>query len=317
MSTVKQYQHGTYLVTGGAGFIGSNIVERLVKNGERVKVIDNLIAGKRENLAGIMEKIEFIEGDIRDDNDMKKAIKGVDFVLHQAALRSVPKSVDDPLPYTDVNVTGTLKLLLAAKEEGVKRLVLASSSSVYGEREEMPEREEDMPQPISPYAATKLTGEYYCQVFSSVYGLETVSLRYFNVFGPRQDPGSEYAVVIPKFILSMLKDEPSPIHGDGKQSRDFTYVDDVVEANILAAQTKGVSGEVFNIACNEGHTVLEIADGLNRILSKSIKPVFTPPRKGDVLHTLADISKAKKLLGYAPRVAFEEGLEKTVSWFKG
>ena len=306
----------TYLVTGGAGFIGSNIVEKLVKDGQAVKVIDNLVAGKKENLSEFIDKIDFLEGDIRNEDDLKKALAGVDYVFHQAALRSVPKSMDNPLSYTDVNVMGTLKLLLLAKEAGVKRLVFASSSSVYGEREDMPERENDLPCPISPYAATKLTGEHYCRIFSSEYGLETVSLRYFNVFGPRQDPGSEYAVVIPKFILCMLKDEPPPIHDDGQQSRDFSFVDDVVDANLLAARAEDASGKVFNIACNRSHTILEIVENLNRILGKSIEPVHTPPRKGDVRHTLADISRAKRLLGYTPKVEFAEGLRRTAEWFK-
>ena len=305
-----------YLVTGGAGFIGSNIVETLVKRGERVKVIDNFVAGKRENLASVLDKIELTEGDIRDLPLLKKIAQGVDYVLHQAALRSVPKSVGDPVSYNEVNVGGTLNVLLAAKEAKVKRVVFASSSSIYGDTETFPEKETHLPLPISPYAASKLAGEHYCHVFNEVYGLETVSLRYFNVFGPRQSLESKYAVVVPRFIMSMLNNEPPPIHGDGKQSRDFTYIDNVVEANILATRAPRVSGETFNVACGKDYTVLDLVEHLNRIMGKNLKPKFTPPRPGDVPRTLADISKARKLLKLEIKIDFEQGLKKAVVWFK-
>lgn len=304
-----------YLVTGGAGFIGSNIVETLVKKGEKVRVIDNFVSGKRENLSPFLDKIELIEGDIRDLPLLKKTTKGVDYILHQAALRSVPKSVGDPVPYNEVNVGGTLNVLLAAKEAGVKRVVFASSSSIYGDTEDFPEKETYLPLPISPYAASKLAGEYYCHVFSKVYGLEAVSLRYFNVFGPRQSLETQYAVVVPRFIINMLNDESPPVHGDGSQSRDFTYIDNVVEANILAATMPEISGEVFNIACGEDYTVLDLVKHLNKIMGKRLKPKFTPPRPGDVPRTLADISKARKLLKLEIKVNFEQGLKKSVEWF--
>lgn len=306
----------TYLVTGGAGFIGSHLVEGLVRRGENVRVLDNFVTGKRENLEGLLDKIELIEGDIRDPDLVRGSMNGVDFVLHEAALHSVAKSVDEPEAYNDVNVRGTLNLLMAARDAGVRRLVFASSSSIYGETESLPEKEDQFPRLISPYAATKFAGEGYCRVFSEAYGFETASLRYFNVFGPRQDPGSEYAVVVPKFVICMLKDEPPPVHGDGAQSRDFTYIDNVVAATLAAATAKDVSGEVFNVACGKGYTVLDIVSHLNRLLGKSIEPRFTPPRKGDVRHTLADISKAKELLGFETKVGFEEGLKRTIEWFR-
>jgi len=306
----------TYLVTGGAGFIGSNLVEELVRRNETVKVIDNFVTGKRENLAPFLNRIELIEGDIGDISLLRKVTGGVDYVLHQAALRSVPRSVDNPLAANEANVTGTLNVLLAAKEAGVKRLVYASSSSVYGDTPALPKVETQKPEPVSPYAVSKLTGEYYCTVFTKIYGLETACLRYFNVFGPRQSLESKYAVVIPKFIFNILKDEPPPVHGDGEQSRDFTYIDNVVSANLLAAKAKTVQGEIFNVACGEKFTVLAIVKQLNKILNKEVEPEFVSPRPGDVRHTLADISKAQKLLNYRVSVGFEEGLKKTAAWFK-
>ncbi|MFH1045723.1 MAG: SDR family oxidoreductase [Candidatus Omnitrophota bacterium] len=305
-----------YLVTGGAGFIGSNIVEALVKRGEQVRVLDNFVSGKRENLTAHLKQIELTEGDIRDVALLRKVAKGVDFILHQAALRSVPKSVEDPLSYNEVNVGGTLNVLLAAKEAAVKRVVFASSSSVYGDTVVFPEKEIHLAAPISPYAASKIAGEHYCHVFASVYGLETVSLRYFNVFGPRQSLESHYAVVVPRFIVNMLHDKPAPIHGDGKQSRDFTHIDNVVQANILAATVPAISGRVFNIACGKDYSVLELVEYINKILGKKIKPVFSPPRAGDVARTVADISQAKKLLKLTIQVDFEQGLRKTAAWFK-
>lgn len=304
-----------YLVTGGAGFIGSHITEALIKKREEVIVFDNFCTGKKENLSAIIKKIKLIKGDLRDFNLVKKKTRGVDYVLHQAALRSVPKSVKDPVSFNEVNVTGTLNLLIAAHQAKVKRFVFASSSSVYGEVKIFPEKENFTPKPISPYAATKLFGEHYCYLFSRLYDLETVSLRYFNVFGPRQSLESQYAVVVPKFITCLLNNKPTPINGNGDQSRDFTYIDNVVEANLLAAKAKNISGEVFNIACGWDYTVLDLAKIINKIMGKNIKPVFLPPRPGDVLRTLADISKAKKLLKFKIKVNFEEGLERTVKWF--
>ncbi len=305
-----------FLVTGGAGFIGSNIVDMLVKEGRDVRVVDNFMTGKRENLKDAIDTIELIEGDIRDLDLMRRITKGVDYVLHQAAFRSVPKSVDNPTLTNDVNVKGTLNTLIAAKEAGVKRFVYASSSSCYGDTDIFPERENILPAPISPYAVSKLTGEYYCNTFSATYGLETISLRYFNVFGPRQNPESKYSSVIPAFIFRMLRDTPPIVNGDGRQSRDFTYVSNVVEANIKAAflETKGAS-EVINVACGSSHSVLEIVDNLNNLMRKDIKPEFAPPRLGDVRKTQADISKLKRLLKVVPKVNFKDGLKETLRWF--
>lgn len=304
-----------FLVTGGAGFIGSHIADALVKNGDRVTVLDDFSSGRRENLKDIIEKIELVKGDIRDKGLVPNIMKGVDYVIHQAALRSVPKSLGNPELYNDVNINGTLNILIRAKECGVKRVVFASSSSIYGERDDLPEKEDLYPLLISPYALTKLAGEYYCRIFSEIYGLETVSLRYFNVFGPRQSLENQYAVVIPKFITCMLKDENPPVHGDGKQTRDFTYIENVVQANIKAAIAPGVKCEVLNIARGKGYSVLDIVKYINKLLKKDIKPAFTPPRPGDVKHTLADITKAKKTIGFDPKIGFEEGLERTIRYF--
>ncbi len=305
-----------YLVTGGAGFIGSNIVRTLAARNESVRVLDNFCEGKRENLADLLSRVEVIEGDIRDTAAVEKAVQGVDYVLHQAALRSVPKSFLNPVETTEVNVTGTLQVLLASAKQKVKRLVFASSSSVYGNTDRMPQQEEDPLAPISPYAVSKLAGEFYCRLFSREYGLETVALRYFNVFGPHQDPASEYAAVIPKFILKILKDDVPLIDGDGLQSRDFSYIDNVVEANLRAATRPNVSGEVLNVACGESHSVLELFETINQILKKNPRPRFGPARRGDVRRTLADMSKADRFLGTDGRVNFEEGLRRTVKWFR-
>lgn len=247
-----------YLVTGGAGFIGSNIVEELVDRNESVRVLDNLSTGRRENIEPFMDKIEFIEGDLRDLDAVRKAVEGVDYVLHQGALPSVPRSIDEPLTTNEVNVNGTLKVLIAARDAGVKRVVYASSSSIYGNSEVLPKREDMPPNPLSPYAISKLAGENYCRIFYQIYGLETVCLRYFNVFGPRQDPTSQYSAVIPKFINAMLNGERPIIYGDGKQSRDFTFVANVVQANLLACEANGVAGELFNVACGERYTLLDL-----------------------------------------------------------
>ncbi|MFA5070046.1 MAG: SDR family oxidoreductase [Patescibacteria group bacterium] len=305
-----------YIVTGGAGFIGSNITKRLVGDGHQVKVIDNLITGKRENLKDLENKIEFIKGDIRDTERMKQEFRGFDYVLHQAALPSVPRSVDNPIISNDHNINGTLSVLTAAREVQIKRLVYASSSSVYGNSQEREKNEEIPPNPLSPYALTKLAGEYYCKLFYKLYGLETVILRYFNVFGPFQDPKSEYAAVIPKFITCILKDKPPIIYGDGRQSRDFTFVENNVQANILACEAKDVSGEIFNIACNDTKNLLELVEIINMALGKSIEPIFKKARIGDVKHSCASIKKAEKMLGYRVIDNFETGLKKSIKWYK-
>ncbi|MDP2939747.1 MAG: SDR family oxidoreductase [Candidatus Omnitrophota bacterium] len=305
-----------YLVTGGAGFIGSHIVERLVKLGQDVRVLDNFSCGKEENLKGSINKIELIKADIRDADAVNRAVLGVDFVLHQAALRSVPKSLSNPSDYNAVNIDGTLNLLEAAGQAKVKRFVFASSCAIYGVNHKFPQEESDLPKLISPYALTKLTGEYYCRIFSKNYGLETVSLRYFNVFGPRQALDDEYSAVIPKFITCILNNQPPPIHGSGKQSRDFIYIDNVVEANILATKIANIESQVINVANGKDYSILDLVALLNKIMGKSIKPIFTPPRPGDVLKALADISKAKKILKYKPKVNFEQGLKRTLEWFQ-
>lgn len=306
-----------FLVTGGAGFIGSHIVDALTANGDKVRVLDDFSSGRMENLEAVMNKIELIKGDIRNKELAAKAVEGIDYVLHQAALRSVPKSLANPELYNDVNINGTLNILTAGRGAKVKRVVVASSSSIYGDIDKLPEKEDFLPQLISPYGLSKLAGEYYSRIFSKIYGLETVNLRYFNVFGPRQSLENEYAVVIPKFISCILKDVQPPIHGDGKQTRDFTYVANVVQANIKSAVTPGIKCEVFNIACGQAYSVLDIVKYVNKILGKDIKPAFGPIRAGDAKHTLADISKAKKLIGFNPETGFEEGLKKTIEYFKG
>lgn len=306
-----------YLVTGGAGFIGSNIVHALVARGETVRVLDNFSTGSWANLRGVRDRVEVIEGDLRDWKVLRRALEGVRYVSHQAALRSVPRSVDDPLSTDAVNTHGTLQLLVAAREAGtVERVVYASSSSVYGDSPMLPKEETQTPAPISPYAVSKLAAEHYCRTFTRLYGLETVSLRYFNVFGPRQSPESKYAAVVPLFIRAALRGEPLVVHGDGEQSRDFTYIENVVQANLLACTQPGIGGEVFNIACNERHTVMEIAHIVARLVGKPVKIEHTAPRVGDVRHTQASIVKAERLLGYRPTVGFEEGMRRTVEWLR-
>ncbi|NOX97893.1 MAG: SDR family oxidoreductase [Nitrospirae bacterium] len=302
----------TYLVTGGAGFIGSNIVDKLVENKEKVRVLDNFSTGKRENLKQVAANIDLIEGDIRDLATCQKAMEGVDFCLHQAALPSVQRSVEDPLTTNEVNVNGTLNILFAAKEAAVKRVVYAGSSSAYGNTPTLPKREDMTPNPLSPYAVTKLVGEYYCRAFQTTFGLSTVILRYFNVFGPRQDPNSLYSAVIPKFITAMLSGNSPTIYGDGEQSRDFTYIENVVQANLLACKAKGVEGEIFNIAMGERVIINELIGYIDDLLATSLTPTYAEARAGDVKHSLADISKAEKLLEYHPEVSFEEGLGKTI-----
>jgi UDP-glucose 4-epimerase len=306
----------TYLVTGGAGFIGSSIVEELVQRGERVRVLDDFSTGKRENLAPFMSHIELVEGDLRDTSAVRQAVEDVDYVLHQAALPSVPRSIDDPLASHQVNATGTLNLLLAAREAGARRVVYASSSSAYGDSPALPKKEDISPRPKSPYAVSKLAGEYYCSAFAEVYGLETVCLRYFNVFGPRQDPTSQYAAVIPLFLTALLQGAPPTVHGDGHQSRDFTHVANVVHANLLAATAPDVAGRVFNVACGQRYTLLDLIAALDDILGTQIPPVHTAPRPGDVRHSLADITAAQDALGYKVVMGFNEGLRQTVDWYK-
>ncbi|MFB0525071.1 MAG: SDR family oxidoreductase [Phycisphaerae bacterium] len=305
-----------FLVTGGAGFIGSNICRKLVSDGCFVRVVDNLLTGKKNNLADIMDKIEFIEADMGEAEVAHSAMKDIDVVLHQGALPSVPRSVDDPAAAHKHNVDATFTLLLAARDAGIKRFVYASSSSAYGDTPTLPKVETMSPAPLSPYAVGKLAGEYYCSVFYEVFGLETISLRYFNVFGPYQDPTSQYAAAIPAFVTAILKDKPPTVYGDGEQSRDFTYVDNVVEANLLAARAKQTKGEVLNIACGEAVTVNEIIDMINDLLGKNIKPIYTDPRPGDVKHSLAGITAAEKLLGFKPTVPFHKGLQKAIDWYR-
>jgi nucleoside-diphosphate-sugar epimerase len=303
-----------YLVTGGAGFIGSHIVEALVEDGARVRVLDNLSTGRRENIASSLDAIEFVEGDLRDLDTVRQAVEDVDYVLHQAAIASVIRSVRDPIPTETANVVGTLNLLLGARDAGVRRVVYASSSSVYGDTPTLPKVESMPLSPKSPYAVSKLAMEYHCRVFTDLHGLETVGLRYFNVFGPRQDPTSEYAAVIPKFITAMLRGDRPIIYGDGTQSRDFTYVSNVVAANLLAATTPDMAGRVFNAAVGARYTLLELVENLNAILGTKIAPIFEAERPGDVKHSQASISLIKEY-GYETPVDFRAGLEKTIDWY--
>lgn len=304
-----------FLVTGGAGFIGSNIVIELVKKKHSVKVIDNLFTGNINNLSSVKGEIEFINADIFDLDLLKKIIKDIDFILHQAAIPSIQRSIKNPLRTYKANIEGTLRLLIAAKDSNVKRIVYASSSSVYGVIKELPKKETIPTIPISPYALTKLAAEWYCKLFYDLYGIETVSLRYFNVFGPYQNPDSDYAAVIPKFIKAMINDKQPTIYGDGLQSRDFTYVGDAVQANLLACKAKNIAGGVFNIACGIRYNLLELVKKINEILGKNIKPKFSKSKKGDIKHSLADISKAEKILGYKPEYNFGEGLKRTIDFF--
>lgn len=304
----------SYLVTGGAGFVGSNIVGELLERGERTRVVDNLSTGRRENIAGFLQDIEFIEGDIRDLETVRKVMKGVDYVLHQAALPSVPRSVKDPIATTESNINGTLNILIAARDAGVRKVVYASSSSVYGDTPILPKREDMKPNPLSPYAASKLTGEYYCKIFHQLFGLETVCLRYFNVFGPRQDPTSQYAAVIPRFMTAMQKGKPPVIYGDGEQTRDFTFVQNVVDANILACFSSKALGEIINIACGQQISLNRLIQIMNQILNTTLVPICLAPRPGDVRHSFADIGKAERVLKYRPIVPVDQGLEKLVQW---
>lgn len=301
------------LVTGGAGFIGSSIAHELVRSGRKVRILDNFSTGRRVNLAGLEGRLEVHEADLRDAEAVARAMKGVEVVFHQGALPSVPRSISDPVASNDVNVGGTLNVLQAARAEGVRRVLFASSSSIYGDAPEKLKSESLPPRPMSPYAVGKLAAEKYCQVFHAVYGLETVCLRYFNVFGPRQDPESRYAAVIPLFTRLVLSGRPPRIHGDGEQSRDFTFIDNVVRGNLLAAETPGVAGMVFNIACGGSISVNRMARGILELLGRTdLAPVHGPERTGDIRDSLADISLARERLGFEPLVGFDEGLRLTV-----
>ena len=306
-----------YLVTGGSGFIGSNIVEFLLNRGESVRVIDNFSTGYKKNIDFMLDDVELFEGDITKTEDCCKAVEGVDYVLHQAAIPSVPRSVSDPILTHHANITGVLNMLIAARDAKVKRFVYAGSSSAYGNKEGEFKTENIIPEPLSPYAAQKLCGEYYLKTFSECFGMETVSIRYFNVFGPRQDPDSPYSAVIPLFINAVLEDRSPTVHGDGLQTRDFTFVENVVRGNILAATADySACGQVYNVACGGSYSVLDLLTGINDVLGTDIKPEFTEARVGDVRDSKADISRARKDFGYEVAVSFEEGLRRTIEWYK-
>ncbi len=304
-----------FLVTGGAGFIGSNICRRLVADGCFVRVVDNLLTGKRSNLDGVIDKIDFVEADMGVPEVAQSVVKDIDVVLHEGALPSVPRSVDEPELTHQHCVDATFTLLMAARDADVKRFVYAASSSAYGDTPTLPKIETMPTCPLSPYAVGKLVGEYYCSVFAKVFGLQTVSLRYFNVFGPYQDPTSQYAAAIPAFVTAILKDQSPTVYGDGEQSRDFTYIDNVVAANLCAARAEKTNGEVVNVACGERVTVNAIIGMINEALGKDIKPIYEPTRPGDVKHSHADITAARELIGFEPVVLFKEGLDKAIDWY--
>ncbi len=306
----------SYLVTGGAGFIGSHIATALIDRGDRVRVLDNLSTGSRQNLAHLGDRVELIEGDLLDREAVERAVAGIDVVYHQAALASVPRSVAKPLDTNAACVTGTLNVLDAARQADVRRVIYAGSSSVYGNQPVKSKRESDLPCPLSPYAAAKLAGEYYCQAFTETYGMETVVIRYFNVFGPRQDPASEYSAVIPIFVTAMLAGKQPTIYGDGKQSRDFTYIDNVVQGNLAAAVAPAASGRVFNVACGSQFTLLDLVAAINKVIGTDIEPIFAEARKGDVRESLADISAAREVLGYQPVIEFSEGLLRSIEYYR-
>lgn len=306
----------TYVVTGGAGFIGSHIAQRLLHDGQRVRIVDNFITGRRDNLAVLMGDFELHEVSITDLAALRRAFDGADYVVHQAALPSVPRSIDEPLVAHEHNVTGTLNVLLAARDAGVKRVVYAGSSSAYGDAETDPKDESLSPNPLSPYGVSKLAGEYYCRVFTEVYGLETVVLRYFNVFGPRQDETSQYSAVIPLFISAMLKGKQPTIYGDGLQSRDFTYIDNVVHGNLLALKAPAAPGRVMNVATGANITLLQLVGEINRLLGSDIEPIHAPERVGDIRHSRAAIDLAGELIGYEPQVDFATGLRRTFDWYR-
>lgn len=305
-----------YLVTGGAGFIGSNIVGELVNRDDKVKVLDNFSTGRRENLLPFLDKIQLIEGDLTDLETVREAVRDVDFVLHQGALPSIPRSIEHPIGSNNSNVCGTLNLLIASRDAGVRRFVYASSSSVYGNSTVLPKTETQNPLPLSPYAVSKLTGEYYSSVFHRVYGLQTVILRYFNVFGPNQDPTSAYSAVVPRFVSHMLQHKAPTVFGDGLQSRDFTFVSNVVKANFKATESSSVAGEIINVASGRAYTLLDLITKINSLLNSNIKPVFKSPKIGEIRHSLADVTKATKLLDYSPEIDFEDGLRRMIRWMR-
>jgi len=312
---METFSGKTAVITGGAGFIGSHIADALLARGARVKIIDDLSSGRRENVAHLLGEIEFIEDSILNADMLKKAFSGVDFVYHQAALASVPRSVADPLSSHMVNTTGTLQVLLAARDADVKRVIHAASSSYYGDTPTLPKHEGMPPNPISPYGLQKFVAEKYMQLFHTLYGLETVALRYFNIFGPRQNPDSEYAAVIPRFIRMLKNGEAPVVYGDGSASRDFTFIEDAVEANLLAADAPEAAGLVLNIAGGNQYTVNQLLEILQKIIGTRLAPVYGERRQGDIEHSYADISKARKILGYEPKVDFETGLLRTVESF--
>jgi nucleoside-diphosphate-sugar epimerase len=304
------------LVTGGGGFIGSHLASHLAELGHDIRILDNFASGQRSNMLALPDDVELIEGDIQSYERAHNAVTGCEIVFHQAALPSVPRSVQDPLTSNATNITGTLNVLLAARDAGVRRVIFASSSSIYGSSPEMPKREDVLPLPISPYAAAKMACEGYCRSFAEVYGLETVALRYFNVFGPRQDPRSEYAAAVPKFINELMAGERPTVFGDGEQSRDFAYVQNIIEANVLAMDAQGVAGQVFNVACGEAVTLNQLLDELRDLLDTDTEAEYVAPRPGDVRHSLADISRARAALGYEPSVHLREGLRRTIEHFR-
>lgn len=305
-----------YLVTGGAGFIGSHLVHRFLEDGHSVRVLDNLSTGRKARLDDVISQIEFIEGDLCSETDCTRAVSEIDVVFHEAALPSVPRSVEDPVAFHTNNIDGTFRLLLAARDAGCRRVVYAASSSAYGDQPELPKHERMLPRPESPYALNKLTGEHYASVFYKSYGLQTISLRYFNVFGPQQDPASEYAAAIPAFFRELLSGRQPVVYGDGLQTRDFTYIDNVVLANRLAAEAPHTHGECVNIATGESISINDVIATINRLLGTTIEPRYEPVRAGDVKHSLADIQLAKELIGYQPTVHFEDGLRRSLDWYR-
>ncbi|MCX5632781.1 MAG: SDR family oxidoreductase [Phycisphaerae bacterium] len=316
---------GLSLITGGAGFIGSNMVRFLLEKGQKVRVLDNFETGKRENLAEVaggstgspLNRIELIEGDIRDMDAVRQAVAGADVIYHLAALGSVPRSIKDPLTSHDVNINGIVNMLIAARDAKARRFIFSSSSSVYGQSKVLPQHEGLLLQPISPYGATKAAGEIYCKVFYESYGLQTISLRYYNVFGPRQDPTSQYAAAIPLFVSALLRDKSPTIFDDGEQSRGFTYIENVMQANWLAANAKETHGEAINISTRNAVTVNTVVNTIRKLMGKeNIRPIYAPPRPGDIKHSLADVKRAKELIGYEPFVSFEEGITKAINWYK-
>lgn len=306
----------TYLVTGGAGFIGSHLVETLVRQGEKVRVLDNFATGRRENLAPFLDRIALIEGDCADPAMAREAVRGVDYVLHQAAIPSVPRSVADPVGTDRANCGGTVTLLEASREAGVKRFVFAASSSAYGNTETLPKHEEMVPAPLSPYAVQKLTGEQYCRVFWDTHRLPTVALRYFNVFGPRQDPNSEYAAVVPKFVTAALTGGTACFYGDGSQTRDFTPVASIVAANLLACRSEKACGQVINVARGERISLVQLVERIGAVLGRKVETKNLPPRAGDVQHSLADITRARELLGYEPSASLDEALAGVIAYYR-